>query len=377
MHITSFSADGFRNLKGVQFQPDPHFNLITGDNAQGKTNLLDAIWLMTGCRNFHGAKERHYLGFDAPFFRCEMGFHDGRREQKIIYTLERGQKNQRKITVNGVETNKTGNLFETFHCVAFSPSDVEIVSGSPDKRRSYMDLCACQLHPSDMQYVSRASLLLAQRNASIQSANKGRIRRQDVTIWDEQLAKVGAHIACMRSAYVRNLTPLCEALYGVMTGGAETLGISYRSSVYGSESLPERPTRVLVERYQKMLTEHLSEDLKAGYTMRGIQRDDLLLTIGGNSVQIYGSQGQRKSTAIVLRLAQAYLYNQKHRRSPVVLLDDVMGELDERRQKLIYNMVADMQVFVTLCHPSSLCLEQQGKVFQMEQGVLSEQAENC
>ena len=182
MYVTSFAADGFRNLHGVRFEPDPHYNIITGDNAQGKTNLLDAIWLMTGCRSFHGAKERHYLGFDADFFQCDMKFHDGRREQRIAYSLERGVQKKRKITINGVDTNKTGGLFEAFHCVAFSPSDVELVNGAPDKRRSFVDLCACQLHPGSMQYVSRASLLLSQRNAGIQNAHKGRFRRQDVTL---------------------------------------------------------------------------------------------------------------------------------------------------------------------------------------------------
>lgn len=372
MYITSFYADGFRNLHQVQMQPDQHFNLIIGDNAQGKTNLLDAIWLMTGCRNFHGAKERHYLGFDASFFQCDMRFSDDRREQRITYSLERGQQKKRKITINGVDSQKTGGLFEAFHCVAFSPSDVEIVGGGPDKRRSFMDLCACQLHPASMQYVSRASLLLAQRNAGIQNAVKHRIRRNDVTLWDEQLAQVGAYISCMRSAYIRSMAPLCRKLYSVMTGGSETLDITYRSAVYGSEELPERPTPELVEQYREKLASHLDEDLRLGYTSRGIQRDDLSLSIDGNAVQVFGSQGQRKSSALVLKLAQAHLYNEKNGRSPVVLLDDVMGELDERRQRLIYDMVAQMQVFITLCHPSSLRLEQTGKVFRMENGCLTE-----
>ena len=121
-----------------------------------------------------------------------------------------------------------------------------------------------------------------------------------------------------------------------------------------------------------MLRENLSEDLRLGYTQKGIQREDMLLDIGGYAVSQFGSQGQRKSTALVLKLAQAHLYNEKMQRSPVVLLDDVMGELDERRQRLIYDMVADMQVFITLCHPSSLRLAQKGKVFLMEQGVLRE-----
>jgi DNA replication and repair protein RecF len=372
LYITSFYADGFRNLHGVKIEPDAHFNLIIGDNAQGKTNLLDAIWLMTGCKSFHGAKERHYLGFDAPFFQCDMRFQDERREQRISYSLERGQQKKRKITINGVDSQKTGGLFEAFHCVAFSPSDVELVNGTPDKRRNFMDMCACQLHPASMQYVSRASVLLAQRNASIQNALKGRIRKRDIAMFDEQLAQVGAYISCMRSQYIKGMSPLCRELYSVMTGGSEALQVNYRSAVYGDRELPERPTPELIDQYREKLSMHTEEDLRLGYTSRGIQRDDLMLTIDGNAVQVFGSQGQRKSTALVLKLAQAHLYNQKLSRSPVVLLDDVMGELDERRQRLIYDMVAEMQVFITLCHPSSLRLSQKGKIFRMESGHLAD-----
>lgn len=373
MYITSFYADGFRNLHQVRLEPDQHFNLIIGDNAQGKTNLLDAIWLMTGCRNFHGAKEQQYLGLDAEFFQCDMRFCDERREQRISYSMERGRQKHRKIVINGVDSQKTGGLFETFHCVAFSPADVELVNGVPDKRRAFMDLCACQLHPTSMQAVRRASLLLAQRNAGIQNVLKGKIRRRDVTLWDEQLARTGALLSCMRANYIRSMAPLCRELYSVMTGGSEQLQVTYRSAVYGELELPERPTAELIDQYREKLAAHLEEDMRLGYTAKGIQRDDMLLSISGNPVQIFGSQGQRKSTALVLRLAQAHLYNEKMSRSPVVLLDDVMGELDERRQRLIYQMVSQMQVFMTLCHPSSLRLTQRGKVFRMEAGRLSEQ----
>ena len=371
MYITSLKADGFRNLHAVQMSPDRHCNLIIGDNAQGKTNLLDAIWLMTGCKSFHGAKERHYLGFDADHFRCEMEFYDDRRTRHIAYTATR-EPRRRTITINGVDTAKTGGLFEVFHCVAFSPADVEIVNGAPERRRAFMDLCACQLHPSSMRHVNRAALLLAQRNASLQNAAKGKLQRSDVTLWDAPLAQTGARIACMRAAYVRSIAPLCEQLYSVMTGGSERLTLSYRSAVYGTQPLPEQPTDELTAQYLACLASHLDDDLHAGYTTKGVQRDDLLLTIDNNPVQIYGSQGQRKSTALVLRLAQAHLYNKKMKRSPVVLLDDVMGELDERRQRLIYDMVADMQVFITLCHPSSLRIGQRGLTVKMVNGKLSQ-----
>ncbi|MDE5792317.1 MAG: DNA replication and repair protein RecF [Oscillospiraceae bacterium] len=372
MHITEFSADGFRNLQHVHFQPDKNLNLITGNNAQGKTNLLDAIWLMTGCKNFHGVQERHYLGFSADFFQCSMKFHDGRREQQIKYSLERRQQKLKQISINGVCTNKPANLFEAFHCVAFSPADMELVDGSPEKRRAFMDLCACQLHPDSMRYVSKASHLLEQRNAGIQQAIKNKIHKHDILLWDSQLAQVGVFISRMRAEYIKNLSPLCENLYELITGGQEKLRISYRNAIYTNTSLLKTSTTVLENEYKKILSEHLENDFRLGYTLKGIHRDELIITINDKPVHLFGSQGQKKTASLVLKLAQAHLYQQKLQRSPVVLLDDVMGELDENRQKLIYNAVSDMQVFITLCHASSLKLQKTGKCFQMQQGYLTE-----
>lgn len=371
MYITSFSADGFRNLKAVRLEPDPHLNVIIGENAQGKTNLLDAIWMMTGCKNFHGAKERHYLGFDADFFQCGMKFFDGRREQKISYSVQRTDMKKKLIRINGVETSRTGGLFESFHCVAFSPSDVELINGTPDKRRNFMDMCACQLHPSGIDHVSRTAKLLAQRNAAIQRVGRTPGRQQEITIWDSQLAASGCAVSCMRSAYIRAVAPVAQELYSKLTGGREILSVSYKSAVFGTEELPETPTPELKARYAAVLEEGLEEDMRLGYTRKGVQRDELLLNIDGNPVQMFGSQGQRKSTAIVLKLAQAHLYNEKMHRSPVVLLDDVMGELDERRQQLIYSMVSEMQVFITLCQPSALQIAEQYRLFRMDGGVLT------
>lgn len=372
MHITEFSADGFRNLQQVYFQPDKNLNLITGNNAQGKTNLLDAIWLMTGCKNFHGVQERHYLSFSADFFQCGMKFYDGRREQQIKYSLERSQQKLKQISINGICTNKPANLFETFHCVAFSPADMELVDGSPEKRRAFMDLCACQLRPDNMRYVSKASHILEQRNAGIQQAIKKKITKQDILLWDSQLAQVGAFISHMRAEYIKNLAPLCEHLYELITGGQEKLHISYRSAVFANTSFLKTSMAILESEYKKILAEHLEDDYRLGYTLKGIHRDELILTINGKPVHLFGSQGQKKTVSLVLKLAQAHLYRQKLQRSPVILLDDVMGELDENRQKLIYNAVSDMQVFITLCHVSSLRLEKTGKCFQMQQGHLTE-----
>lgn len=394
MYITEFSADGFRNLRQIAFAPDPKLNLITGNNAQGKTNLLDALWLMTGCRSFHGIQERHYLGFSADYFQCCMKFRDSRREQEIRYSVERKQQKNRTISVNGVPGRRPADLFETFQCVAFSPADLSLIDGTPEKRRSFVDLGACQLHPDRMRHVNMAAHLLSQRNAGIQQAIRKKIQKQDILLWDEQLAKVSIFLTKMRWDYIRNLSPVCRRLYSLITGGREELKLSYRSAVFPeleksgdswnfgnsenfhqdseleSKSNPDSDDR-FIQAYRDILRERLEEDFRLGYTLRGIHRDELQLTINGKPVHLFGSQGQKKTAALVLKLAQAHLYREKLGKSPVILLDDVMGELDGQRQKLIYDAVSDMQVFITLCHASSLKLTETGRIFRMEDGILN------
>ncbi|MDE6088468.1 MAG: DNA replication and repair protein RecF [Oscillospiraceae bacterium] len=379
MRITEFSADGFRNLRQVAFAPDPKLNLITGNNAQGKTNLLDALWLMTGCRSFHGIQERHYLGFSADYFQCCMKFWDSRRVQEIRYSMERKQQKNRSISVNGVPGRRPADLFETFQCVAFSPADLSLIDGTPEKRRSFVDLGACQLHPDRMCHLNMAAHLLSQRNAGIQQAVRKKIRKQDILLWDEQLAKVSILLTKMRSDYIRNLSPVCKKLYDLITDGQEELELSYRSAIFPEsgnfENLNASPDSDLdvglIRTYQDILRERLEEDFRLGYTLRGIHRDELQLAINGKAVHLFGSQGQKKTAALVLKLAQAHLYREKLQKSPVILLDDVMGELDGQRQKLIYDAVSDMQVFITLCHASSLKLTETGRIFRMEDGILN------
>ncbi|MDE5885949.1 MAG: DNA replication and repair protein RecF [Oscillospiraceae bacterium] len=379
MRITEFSADGFRNLRQIAFAPDPKLNLITGNNAQGKTNLLDALWLMTGCRSFHGVQERHYLGFSADYFQCCMKFRDSRRVQEIRYSVERKQQKNRAISVNGVPGRRPADLFETFQCVAFSPADLSLIDGTPEKRRSFVDLGACQLHPDRMRHLNMAAHLLSQRNAGIQQAVRKKIRKQDILLWDEQLAKVSIFLTKMRSDYIRNLSPVCKKLYSLITGGREELNLSYRSAIFPESENFENlnassnsdPDVGLIRTYQDILRERLEEDFRLGYTLRGIHRDELQLAINGKQVHLFGSQGQKKTAALVLKLAQAHLYREKLQKSPVILLDDVMGELDGQRQKLIYDAVSDMQVFITLCHASSLKLTETGRIFRMEDGILN------
>lgn len=194
-------------------------------------------------------------------------------------------------------------------------------------------------------------------------------------VWDVQLAKLGAEIAVQRAAYVRRLTAVCVPLYSEISRGQEQISLHYQSSIYGKdaqESLPEQVTPALLQQYTEKMEQGVQSDLFLGHTGAGVHRDDLLLWIDGKPAKEFGSQGQKKSLALTLKLSQAQIYSQRQKESPVVLLDDVMGELDEARQTVVSTIVREMQVFVTTCHPESLLSPKAGKRFLLKSGTIAE-----
>ncbi len=374
MRVLSLEAQDFRNLREIQMQPAESLNLIFGDNAQGKTNLLESIWCCTGCRSFRGAKERDFIRLKSQAMHLKMKFADSRRTQEIQLHMARGDGKQKKILLNGVPLKGGSGLFSQFQCVIFSPDDRELIRGGPERRRGFMDLCGSQLTPKMLGCLRQFDQLTAQRNAMLKQISLGTAQRGDLSLWDSQLAAYGSLLTCLRYAYVKRLASVCETLYGGITGGTESLSVKYRSNIFKNSEIPERPTKEMQQYYFEQLRKSADDDIRLGFTAKGAGRDDFSCRIGGLSVREFGSQGQQKSTALVLKLAQASVFYETKEETPVILLDDVMGELDAKRQRLVYEIIQNMQIFLTTCQPESIGAEQtgRGKVFFMENGALSD-----
>lgn len=370
MIVTSVAADGFKNLENVLIKPHPEYNLITGMNAQGKTNLIETIWLMTGCRSFRGSKDREYIGVEKKAMRIGVSFDDGRREQIISYVMGRENIKEKKINLNGVEIKGTGMLFEKFKCVVFTPDDIDLIRGGPDKRRTFADMCSCQLRPGNLDAVKRYEALIMQRNALLKSVAAGKSGADSISVWDRQVAAIGTAVSQRRHQYVQLLNGACSELYSRITGGREKLEIGYSSNIFGSEVEDEKTGEYAVMRYYKKLADSMEDDIRLGYTLWGAHRDDLTIKINGMNIKDYGSQGQKKTAALVLKLGQAEIYYKNRDEAPVILLDDVMGELDESRQKLVFDVVKNMQVFITACNENAVNGLTGGSHFRVENGKI-------
>ena len=368
MYITSIKADGYKNLDGVDIVPDRGINILAGENAQGKTNMIEAIWTMTGCHSFRGTRDRDIIGFEKQRADISLTFEDAVREQSISLAVKKGNIKDKDIYLNGVKVPLLSKLFGTLKCVVFTPEDLSLTKGSPDRRRSFVDLCASQLKPSFVYALNKYNSILSQRNALIKDISAGLAPKDTLGIWDEQLAKTGAYISVIRDIYCRSLNKYASHLYDDITNCKEKLQLYYLSSIYDSIDSTDFEGE-LSEIYLEKLRASVNEDIRVGYTLYGIHRDDLSIRIDGLLVRDFGSQGQQRSAAIAMKAAQAQIIRDECKDPPVMLLDDVLSELDAGRREFILGRIPGMQVFITTCELLN-DMPKGAKIFRVEKGKI-------
>lgn len=370
MRLTALTVSGFKNLKDVSLHPDAHYNVIVGENAQGKTNLLEAIWILSGCRSFRGTRERDYLCFaDSGPMQIQAAFDDGRRVQTITCTMQPSAGKEKRFLLNGIPVTSTGSLFDLFHCVAFTPEDLALINEGPEVRRNFVDLCYSQLTPRAVGAVRRYQMILQQRNAVLKQALPAAAAQAYLDVWDRQLAKTGAYLTVQRSCYLQQLAAVCTELYGAISAQQEAVTLRYQANVFGRDpDFSDCTEEQLVAQYYEKLVRAREEDRALGFTTCGVHRDEMQILINGVSAREFGSQGQKKSLALTLRLAHAQIYARKWKQTPLILLDDVMGELDQNRQQVVYTIVKDMQVFLTTCHVETLIPQWAGQQILLKAG---------
>ena len=371
MIITHVCADGYKNLSGADIYPHEKMNILCGDNAQGKTNFIEAVWLMTGCRSFRGTRDRDFIGFDKDKAKISLEFRDSFRPQKIDLEVKKSSVKDKSIALNGVKIPLLSRLFGNLKCVVFTPEDLALAKGSPDNRRSFIDLSASQLKKSFVYALNKYDGLLSQRNALIKDIAFGRADKSMLDVWDVQLAKTGAYISVIRDTYCNNLNSYTESLYNKITDGNENLKLYYQSTIYKRLEGRTDHEGELFEIYLDKLRRGADDDIRAGYTLCGIHRDDVCASINGLPVREFGSQGQQRSTALAMKIAQAKIIRDQTGDSPVMLLDDVLSELDTGRQKFILENIEGMQVFITCCDRRVIG-DSEGKIFSVKGGRITE-----
>ncbi len=367
MKVIKVEADGYRNLKNITLTADPQMNILYGQNAQGKTNLIELIGLFATGKSFRGAKDAELLGFGREFAKCHLTFSDAEREQKAELILSQTRQYKRNGVKQPLREKNSG-----FSCVVFTPRHLSLVNGGPQERRDFLDAAITACQPEYGSYLAQYEKLLRQRNALLKELWKTPSLESTIPLWDLQIARAGTVLTIFRNDYIKKLYQTVKELYHGMTGGKEELSLSYSSTVFGAD-LPAVYESATADFYEQRLSETLEDDKKAGFTTVGIHRDDMVVEINGISARQFGSQGQQRSAAVCCKLGEATLLRQVLGEPPVMLLDDVMSELDSTRQEYICNKLKQMQVFLTCCDISQIMGLDGGKVFHINDGTCSEQ----
>ena len=361
MTVLDFEVTNFRNLKTQRLTPNPEMNVFYGDNAQGKTNLLEALWICSGARSFRGAKDSEMVGFDEKQAKLTMNFFSHGREQRLEYRL--GEK--KEIFLNGVEKKSASDLYETLFAVVFAPNHLGLIKDGPHVRRQFVDFALTRLKPSFQNLEEQYEKTLNQRNALLKNMQLSSDVGGLLDLWEDALARLGSIYARQREKYVEKITPFATGFYYELSGEQEELEIGY-------DGIEHSADHGGYERLVQDLRDSRETDKKLGYTTVGPHRHDLIITINGISARTFGSQGQQRSASLALKMAEAEVLSEYVQEKPIILLDDVMSELDSNRQDYLLNRFSGRQIFITCCDPASVLRLKEGSCFYIEQGEICE-----
>jgi DNA replication and repair protein RecF len=363
MFLRSLSLENFRNYPALDLAFDRRKVILLGDNAQGKTNLLEAIALLaTGVSPF-ATREQEAIRWEAEsaILRSVVERELGPVGIDLLFKAN----GRRAIRVNGLYQKRLGDLLGQVKVVLFAASDLPLVKGAPAERRRYLDGILMQLTPTYFTILSHYQRVLTQRNNVLRQIQEGASAEQ-LAIWDEQLAHYGAQVMTRRAELIERLRPRAAGWHGAIAGAGETLTMGLIPSIPIDDQDPETALR-------EALTTGRSRDLARGQTMVGPHRDDLELAIDGHAARSYASQGQQRTIVLALKLAELETFRQEAGEPPLLLLDDVLAELDIRRQNALLAAIGpDVQTFVTSTHLSDFTAAwiEEASVFSVHRGAV-------
>lgn len=362
MKITALDICNFRNIEKVSFEPSENINIIFGENAQGKTNLIESIWLFTGCRSFRNTKDSDFIRFGEKNAVLKMDFFSNDRDQEAKIVI--GEK--KEALLNGIKLKTVTKFAGETAAVVFTPEDLSIIKEGPSVRRRFIDSALSQLKPGYTNLISKYNRILLQRNNLLKDIQRHSELRDTLEIWDDRLCTYAAAITKQRSQYIKHIFPILEETYSGISGNKEKIDIKYLCE---SDCISEDEKEIKAELLLKTKN-NFSADIMSGSTNTGPHRDDILISLDNLDTRNFASQGQQRSCAISLKLSEAELIKNITDIQPVILLDDVMSELDSNRSDYILNHIENRQVFITCCEPSAVLNGKTGKTFIMKEGEL-------
>lgn len=361
MYFKEMELSNFRNYESQKIDFHKKVNIIVGNNAQGKTNLIEGLYIMSLGKSFRTSKDSEMIKFGCNMARVRTISKRSDRDVSVEIGLV---KNKKSLKIDGVKMKKASDLLEKIYIVVFSPDDLKIVKEEPEKRRRFIDRELCQLKPIYFDSISKYKKILSQRNFLLKQESPD---MSILDIWDEELSGYGARIIRERSLFIEKLRKISSGIHSDLTEKRELLDIEYESDIEICNDL-NLQKKVF---YDKLCSDR-KRDLARRNTGHGPHRDDIRIMVDGIDVRSFGSQGQQRSAALSLKLAEIGLIYEETGEKPVLLLDDVLSELDRVRQRQLITSFKDIQIFITTTEVTDELRNQlpDHSIFEVEKGIV-------
>ncbi|MBQ7487420.1 MAG: DNA replication/repair protein RecF [Clostridia bacterium] len=362
MKVDSLILKDFRNYEGIEISPGSGMNVFIGSNAQGKTNIIEALHLCCVGRRLRTSRDEEMIRWEQSFGRVTVTSSQQDGTHAVTIILARGQKKKKNIKIGERKAERIGELFGHVCGVLFSPEDLEIIKGGPAERRRFLDMLLSQISTVYFYHLQRYTKTLSERNAVLREIAFKPELRNTLDMWDDLLAESGAAVAARRLEAIEHLSKLASEEHRNLTQAKEELNLRYITTFKDPQDIKNL--------FLEQLFASREDDIRRQTTSCGVHRDDISIRINGKETRIYGSQGQQRSAVLSLKMAQlAYMAEYKGE-NPILLLDDVMSELDLNRRRALGERINRIQTFVTCTDISDLGDTTQGMLYSVEKGTL-------
>ncbi|MDU4325441.1 MAG: DNA replication/repair protein RecF [Clostridium celatum] len=359
MFIKRLQMLNYRNYNVLDINLGPHVNVFMGDNAQGKTNILEGIYYCAFARSHRTSKDRELINWNADNALLSVIVGRERLDKRIdISILKDGKK---AIQINKIKIKKIGELFGNFNVVMFSPEDLKIIKDSPGVRRKFIDMELCQLNPKYYYNLVQYNKVLNERNSILRNRN---INKDILDVYDMQLVEFGYNIIIDRLEYIQKLNKYSAKIHSEITSGKEKIEFKYISTIKDLENIKEN--------FYSLLEKNRVRDCERGITSVGPHRDDFTVLINDIDTKSYGSQGQQRTAVLTIKFSSLKIIKELTGEHPVLLLDDVLSELDFSRKRYILSTIGDIQTIITCTGIEDLYeyLDDKSKVFKVKDGEI-------
>ncbi|MCR5481889.1 MAG: DNA replication/repair protein RecF [Clostridia bacterium] len=336
MYIKNIELSDFRNYESLNLEFDKNVNMILGQNAQGKTNLLESIFLTSLGKSFRTTKDSEMISFGKEYAKVAVNAVKEDEEVKIEIVL---RKDGKIIKINDIKARKNSELLENVYVISFIPDDLKIVKDEPEKRRKFTDRELCQIKPAYYAALSDYKKTLFQRNNYLKEEN---INDDMLDVWDFKLSEYGAKLIFYRRAFIEKLSVISSILHKSITQEKEDLSLYYESNINSEGSMKQIQAAFYEELKQKRKHDKLQRT-----TSKGPHKDDIKIVINGIDIRHFGSQGQQRTAALSIKLSEIRLIEEETGEKAILILDDVLSELDSQRQKFLISSLSDVQLFIS------------------------------